>query len=316
MPEPTRKPEFHGEGGTLFGIYLVNALLTIVTIGFYSFWGKTRLRTYLYGQTEFDGDRFAYHGTGMELLRGWLKAVGLLLVAGLAAGLLVALVNEVVGVLVLYAALALVLFPMALVGARAYRLSRTSWRGIRFSFRGDWPDLLPIYVPGILLTAVTLGIYYPLFHVNVRRFLVNESHFGSQAFAFDGQGRDLLGRHVLAMLLTPLTLGFYWFWYAAYRQRYYWAHTSIAGGQFSSSMTGAQLMELVLTNVLLLIVTLGLAFPWVRARTIRFHCNCLSLEGPEDFAAIRQAAVPASATGEGLTEIMDVDLVGADFFGL
>lgn len=316
MPDLIRKPEFHGDGGTLFGIYFVNALLTVITIGIYSFWGKTKLRTYLYGQTEFDGDRFAYHGTGMELLRGWLKAVGLLLVAALAAGVAMALVNEVAGVLLLYAALGLVLFPLALVGARKYRLSRTSWRGIRFSFRRDWQDLLAIYVPGLLLTIITLGIYYPIFHVNVRRFLVHDSHFGSQACDFDGKGGDLLGRHVLAMLLTPLTLGIYWFWYAAYRERYYWAHTSIAEARFSSNMTGGRLLGFVFTNVLLLCITLGIAFPWVKARTLRFRCDCLALKGPEDFAAIRQEAVPAGAIGEGLTEIMDVDLLGADFFGL
>jgi uncharacterized membrane protein YjgN (DUF898 family) len=312
----TRKPEFHGDGGTLFGIYLVNVLLSIITLGIYSFWGKTRLRTYLYGQTEFDGDRFAYHGTGGELLRGWFKALGLLLLTALAAGAVMALINQVAGVLVLYGALGLLLFPVALVGSRKYRLSRTSWRGIRFSFRGEWPDLLAIYVPGILLTIITLGIYYPVFHVNVRRFLVNESRFGDQAFEFDGNGGDLIGRHVLALLLTPLTLGLYWFWYAAYRQRYYWAHTAFAQARFSSSMTGGQLAGLVLTNVLLLCLTLGLAFPWLKARTIRFQCQCLALEGPEDFAAIRQDALAASATGEGLTEILDVDLVGADFFGL
>jgi uncharacterized membrane protein YjgN (DUF898 family) len=316
MPDLIRKPEFHGDGGTLFGTYLVNALLTVITIGIYSFWGKTKLRTYLYGQTEFEGDRFAYHGTGMELLRGWLKAVGLVLVAALVAGVAMALVNEVAGVLLLYAVLGLVLFPMALVGARKYRLSRTSWRGIRFSFRGDWQDLLAIYVPGLLFTIITLGVYYPVFHVNVRRFLVNDSHFGSQAFEFDGKGGDLLGRHVLAMLLTPLTLGIYWFWYAAYRERYYWAHTSIAEARFSSNVTGGRLLGFVLTNVLLLCITLGIAFPWVKARTLRFRCDCLALEGPEDFAAIRQEAVPAGAIGEGLTEIMDVDLLGADFFGL
>ena len=26
-------------------------------------------------QSDFDGDRFAYHGTGKELLIGWLKAI-------------------------------------------------------------------------------------------------------------------------------------------------------------------------------------------------------------------------------------------------
>src|SRR5262249_52995178 len=75
-----RRPSFHGSGGTLFGIHVINALLTIITLGIYYFWAKTRVRRYLTSQTEIEGDRFAYHGTPRELLFGALKA---LLVFGL-----------------------------------------------------------------------------------------------------------------------------------------------------------------------------------------------------------------------------------------
>ncbi len=71
LPMPgVRGPSFHGEGGALFGIYIVNLLLTIVTLGVFYFWGKTRVRRYMYSQAAFGGDRFTYHGTGMELLIG------------------------------------------------------------------------------------------------------------------------------------------------------------------------------------------------------------------------------------------------------
>ena len=70
-----RHPTFHGNGGTLFGIHVVNVLLTLVTFGVYYFWAKTRIRGYLSGQTEIEGDRFAYHGTARELLLGTIKAV-------------------------------------------------------------------------------------------------------------------------------------------------------------------------------------------------------------------------------------------------
>jgi uncharacterized membrane protein YjgN (DUF898 family) len=309
-------PAFHGNGGSLFGIHIKNLLLTIVTLGIYTFWGRTRVREYLYGQTEFDGDRLAYHGTGGELFKGWLKAMGLLLVLVIAAGFVIAVVNRLVGVLLFYAVLFCGLFPLALIGARKYRLSRTSWRGIRFSFRGEFEDFLEAFIPGVLLTTITLGVYYPFFHVNVRRFLVDHSHFGTEPFQFDGEGRDLLGPHVLAMLLTPITLGIYWFWYAAFRNRYYWSHTALDAGRFVSTVTGGGLLKLTLVNMLLLIVTLGIGYSWVQVRTIRYHTEHLAFEGPADLAAVRQEAVPAGATGEGLSQLMDVDLVGADFFGL
>ncbi len=40
----------------------------------YYCWAKTRVRRYLFSETAFEGDRFAYHGTGKELLLGFLKA--------------------------------------------------------------------------------------------------------------------------------------------------------------------------------------------------------------------------------------------------
>ena len=43
---------FHGSGGSLFGIHVVNVLLTLVTLGVYYFWAKTRVRVYLMSQTE------------------------------------------------------------------------------------------------------------------------------------------------------------------------------------------------------------------------------------------------------------------------
>ncbi|GIW52414.1 MAG: hypothetical protein KatS3mg081_1769 [Gemmatimonadales bacterium] len=316
MNTPIRKPAFHGTGGELFLIHLVNALLIVITLGIYWFWAKTKVRAYLYGQTEFDGDRFAYHGTGGELLRGWLKAVGLVFAVLVAGVLIQLLLGEIVGALFIYAALGLVVAPMAIVGARRYRLSRTSWRGVRFSFRASWKEFIPIFVPGVLLTVVTLGLYYPFFHVQVRRFLVDHSYFGNRPFSFDGDGRDIFGRHLLALLLFVPTLGFYWFWYTAFRNRYYWSHTSFGGARFESTVTGGALLGLFLTNALLLLVTLGIAFPWVQVRTIRFHADRLVLAGPAELEEVRQEALAATATGEGLADLMDVDLVGADFFGL
>ena len=58
---------FHGTGGGLFKIMLINWVLTFFTIGIYYFWGKTKVRRYLWEQSSFAGDRFHYHGTGGEL---------------------------------------------------------------------------------------------------------------------------------------------------------------------------------------------------------------------------------------------------------
>src|SRR6266571_8245107 len=73
-PDVVRRPSFHGSGGTLLGIHVVNVLLILLTLGVYYFWAKTRVRRYLFSQSRFAGDRFAYHGTGKEMLLGFLRA--------------------------------------------------------------------------------------------------------------------------------------------------------------------------------------------------------------------------------------------------
>lgn len=68
---------FHGKGEKFFGIQLVNVLLTLVTLGFYYPWAKAARLQYLYGETEFAGSRFHFHGTGKEMFIGYLKALGI-----------------------------------------------------------------------------------------------------------------------------------------------------------------------------------------------------------------------------------------------
>jgi uncharacterized membrane protein YjgN (DUF898 family) len=309
---------FHGRGGTLFGIYVVNVLLALVTLGVYYFWGKVKLRNYFYGQTEFEGDRFGYHGTGKELLVGALKAG--LLFGGLYAiprfaGMVWGDPEDSVKLLAanfLYLAGMLVLVPVAVVGSRRYRLSRTSWREIRFSFRGRAKELIRIFLPGAILTGITLGIYYPFFLNRLRAFLVSNCYFGSRSFGYDGKGSELFRIYALGVLLSVLTLGVYYFWFDAKKERYYWSHTSFATGRFRATVTGFDFLRLAFGYVFLLLVTLGLAWPWIQAHYARFRASKLLLDGPVDLVAIQQEALAASATGEGLADLVDVGLLDVD----
>jgi uncharacterized membrane protein YjgN (DUF898 family) len=306
-----RRLFFHGTGGSLFGIQIVNIFLMLLTLGIYSFWAKVRVRRYLMSQTEFEGDRFAYHGTGKELLIGFLKAM---LIFGLPVSLLNVLPEllgagmaiKVLAGILLYL-IVLVFIPFAMVGARRYRLSRTSWRGIRFSFRGPVKDFIKLFIRGSLLTTATLGLYYPFFETQRYGFMVSHSHFGNHKFDFDGRGRDLFGSYLLTLLLFFPTAGLYWIWFLAQKQRYFWDHTSFATARFHCTVTGGRLLVLYLGNFLLLLVTLGLAWPWVSVRNIRFAFAYLSVEGPLDLAVVQQEAQAASATGEGLAGFLDAD---------
>jgi uncharacterized membrane protein YjgN (DUF898 family) len=317
-PAQEHKLDFHGDGLTLLGIFLVNVLLTLATFGVFYFWAKVRVRRYLYSQTSFAGDRFAYHGTGLQLLVGWLKALCIL------APILAAMVflrlkverpaGELLSTLLFYSALA-VLVPIVIIGTWRFRLSRTSWRGIRFSFRGRAKPFMGEWFGGLLLTAVTLGIYGPGLRLRLQRYIANHIYFGKERFECTAEASEVIGRSLLCGILFFPTLGLSLVWLKAWRERYFWEHTifkvdnaTFKGARFQSSMSFGDLLALYFTNALLLIFTLGIAYPWVLVRTRKLHFSRLKIFGQLDLDALEQSAQAASALGEELGDVLDLGL--------
>jgi uncharacterized membrane protein YjgN (DUF898 family) len=303
---------FRGSGSALFGVHVINLLLVLATLGVFFFWAKARVRNYLWSQSEFEVDRFAYHGTGRELLVGFAKAAVLFFLPVTALNtvpqMLEAATPVVVGAQVVVTVLFAILIPVAMLGARRYRLGRTSWRGIRFSLRARTREFVWIWIRGWLLTALTLGLYYPVFLTNRERFFTSNTWFGSQRFGFDGRGRDLFWVWVGTLLLFLPTLGLSWFWFAAERQRYFAERTRFGGARFRSTVTAPRLAWLTLSTWAGLVATAGLAWPWLTVRTTRRGFSWLSLEGPLALETITQQAQQVTATGEGLAGFFDTDL--------
>jgi uncharacterized membrane protein YjgN (DUF898 family) len=311
-PGGVRRAVFRGSGAALFGIHVVNVLLTLVTLGIYYFWAKVKLRAYLLSETEFEGDRFAYHGTGREMLVGFLKAlvfffIPLMLLHTLpellGASPLVRGATATAGYL-----LASFFVPMAMIGARRYRLSRTSWRGIRFSLRARTWDFVRLWLGTSLLVALTLGLYYPVFITRRQEFMTRHMWFGSQRFGFDGRGRDLFWSFLGMLLLLPVTLGLSWFWFAARKARFFAAHTTFGAARFRSTVRALPLAWLSISSFVALVLTLGLAWPWLSVRWLRFTYANLVLDGPLALETITQQAQTVTATGEGLAGFLDADL--------
>ncbi|MBM3813591.1 MAG: DUF898 domain-containing protein [Acidimicrobiia bacterium] len=317
-PEPVPAPpsssryelKFVGSGAPMLWIYLVTFLLSILTLGIYYFWGRTRIRRYILSMTELDGERFAWHGTGGELLIGWLKAlvvlailIGqyLLFMLGLGTA-----TGEVMGTIILYAGF-MMLMPVALVGAWRYRFSRTSYRGLRFAFRGRVMPFFKLYVAGSLLTIITFGIYFPVFASKIQRFFCRHTFYGTARFDYDGKDSALVGPWLLALLLFIPTLGLSLLWFTMRQANYQWSYSSFAGARFRPSYTFSSYFFLIFTNLLLVVFTLGIGYPWAEVRGLRYMCSRLPLEGVIDFASIQQRAADATATGEEMSDMFDAD---------
>ncbi|MCG7498124.1 DUF898 domain-containing protein [Vibrio sp. Of7-15] len=120
---------FTGRGGEFFGIWIVNILLSVITLGIYSAWAKVRTNQYFYGNTILDGDSFEYHAKPMQILKGRLVA--------LVCVLLWAVANSLFPVFSMVLLLAFVaVLPFLSWSNARFDSAMTSYRNVRFSFVG------------------------------------------------------------------------------------------------------------------------------------------------------------------------------------
>ena len=201
---PTR-PVYDGKLGELYGLYLRHLTLMVLTLGWSRFWGRTRLRRYLWNHLSILGDRFEYRGRGIELFLGFVLAM---VVLALWAGLMW-LVWEFVfhettlpgmGFLNLfYLSIVVIGIPLAFVGQYAglrYKLTRTRWRAIRCGMAGSawrYGALASFLTIANMLTAQLLT---PVVSVNLARPRLANAFLGTQRLDFAGGVHDIYGRYI------------------------------------------------------------------------------------------------------------------------
>jgi uncharacterized membrane protein YjgN (DUF898 family) len=310
---PVRKFTFHGKGGTLFGIYIVNILLSIITLGLYYPWAKAALIKYTYSETEFEGSRFTFHGTGKEMFIGMLKAICLL---GFIVGcfyLLIFLDLAMFAFIIYILALAFIT-PLAIVGSLKYRTSRSSWRGIHFGYRGTYNSMMKVCIKGTLLTIVTFGLYASWFLVDVYKEVFSNLRVGTLQFKFKGDGVSYFGINLGGYMLSIITLGIYAFKWISNTHNYTTNSIEIVQdekrGSFHASTTGWGIFKLMFGNMLILIFSLGLAAPWALVRSINYYMDNTIVKGIIDFDAITQSESYTKGTlGEGLIDSLDIQMV-------
>jgi len=174
---------YDGKLADLYRIYLVNLLLTIVTLGIWRFWGMTRLRRYVWSRTSMAGDRFEYDGTGLQLFLSFLLA-GAVLVGTLIVTILLTMLLRQFSTRL--AVLPIFLFELVIVvlalgapfSAQRYRLGHTLWRGIRGGMEGSAIQYGMRSLAYFLLAAVTLYQLLPWATLRLREQLISASFLG------------------------------------------------------------------------------------------------------------------------------------------
>jgi uncharacterized membrane protein YjgN (DUF898 family) len=206
----TDRVAFVGTSGPFWRLIIAGTLLQAVTLGLYRFWLFTDMRRYLWSNTVIDGESLEYTGTPVELLLGFLIAIGILIPI---YGLIFVGTLELGMISQFSSLLGLTVFALfgkfASYRARRYRLTRTVLRGVRFHQTGSAFLYAIRATLWSIANMVTLGLTYPWAAASLERCKMRHTFYGDAGGAFAGSGWRLFlrGMPIWLAIVAPIVGG-------------------------------------------------------------------------------------------------------------
>lgn len=148
--------EFTGRGGEYFRVWIVNVLLSIVTLGLYTPWARRRTAQYFYSHTLVAGSPLEFTAPQRKMVVGFVLLLLITLAYNIAAR---TGQDTAVGLLLLAGA---VLAPLIWGSAMRFRLNATRWRGLRLQFTASWKEVYTASWPVFALALVWFGVFFGL----------------------------------------------------------------------------------------------------------------------------------------------------------
>jgi len=322
--KPDKIPfEFRGSGSEYFRIWLVNILLSIITLGIYSAWAKVRKNQYLYGNTRVDGASFEYLAKPSKILKGRLIVVGFFLLQGV--------LSQIFPISGAVLSIAFVIaLPWLVIRSLAFNARNSSLRNIRFAFNGSYGEAAKAYLLWPMVSVLTIGFLFPYAYFRQKKFMVENSGYGTTDFKFNATYGDynrvffgllipvLIGVILIAgsfflfpplFILVLLSLYLYIFAYVSVKTGNLLYNSSrLADHRFEADMKLKDYLFIVLTNSLATAVTFGLFHPWAKVRSLRYKIEHLRLAPAGDLDGfIAESQKQISAVGSEATDFMDID---------
>ena len=165
---------FSGTASDYFGIWIVNILLSFITLGIYSAWAKVRRLTYFYNNTNILDQSFGYHATGGQIFKGRLIAIAAIF--GFSIISLIPIVN-----FALYLGLVFII-PWVLNSSLKFRAKVTSYRNVRLHWSGTYWKTFMFFVIGPFLGVLTIGILSPYFSKKFYHYYASNHSYGNADF--------------------------------------------------------------------------------------------------------------------------------------
>ncbi len=208
LPAGAKPFEFRGNAKEWFGIWIVNLLLSIVTIGIYSAWAKVRTKKYFYNNTTVVDRNFDYHATGKQILIGRI-----IVLVGFIIFQVVSSLNPIIALVMLLVLMAVL--PWLIVRSMQFNARMSSFSNVRFGFGGSVGRAFVVFILApigayiliavvggigayllieeqsmlgilpVVITFVGLFVMFPFIDRLVKQFSINNHRLGVSGFHMD-----------------------------------------------------------------------------------------------------------------------------------
>ena len=300
---------FTGSAGEYFRIWIVNMLLSIVTLGIYSAWAKVRDKQYFYRHTRLQGAGFDYHADPTRILKGRI-------IVGTFFGAMVLSQHYSMTLYAVFFLVFMAVMPWFAVKAFMFNARNSSYRGIRFGFCGSVGQSYMAYIVFPILAVLTLGILYPAAHHYRVRYYARNHQFGKSQFSYDvpvGRfywlyfGTVLMGIVAYTILVVlavglvaifaggfdeptvgagpsfaqtaPIVLAVYLAmtipgaYFQARMANLFYGNIKLGRHQMHSVQRFRDILWLYVSNLLAIVFSLGLAVPWAKVRMAKYRAE-------------------------------------------
>ena len=329
---------FHGTGLEYFGIWIVNLLLVIVTLGMYSPWAKVRRLRYFYGNTELIHRYFDFTGLPRKILIGRLIALAIYFVISIlskqSAEWMIA------GVVIVWIAI-----PWLIRSTIRFNARNSKFTNTRFFFAGTNKTAYWIFIKSMLLLVFTLGLALPVVLWMYKKYCFEHLYAGQLKFRLNATWLNFMWAVYLPFIIFVVLQMFIWGGmsvpspdallqsgrmaklvgqiFAIYILVFFiilpwiqarifiatWNNVVLSRSKFQTDCRSSTFVWIVVTNWILRILSVGLLTPWAAIRIYRYKVESLSLVIHNDpDTMMNQLQQDPNGVAEEITDIFDLDI--------
>ena len=332
---------FSGNAREYFGIWIVNIILSVITLGIYSAWAKVRRETYFKNNTKIADIGFGYHATGGQILKGRLIAVVVLFVIGVAQNALISIEPDSAPLLSMFLVF---LVPWALNSSMRFASRMTSYRNIRFNWHGTYWKTFWFLVIAPIFGLLTLGLLTPLISKSYYSYFARSHSYGRSRFSCAPNARPYYFAYLVGGILPTIIISVFYilvslslgyeslgylgilpllisialfafifsmaFIYRILCRNLMMKSLNLANiASFDSSISPIKFIWIYLSNFVVVIVSIGLLMPWTKIRMYNYLADATQIKVGEGLEkVVDEANTSRSSFGEEFAEFDGVEV--------